>query len=85
VTVFLPARIKRAVARVPLPSRRCSNNATALSKGKRDSSKIVPLRSEKWALHARQKTMRMRWPLPLQPRKERFPFPRSLWSEQFLF
>src|SRR5215217_430845 len=55
------------------------------SSGSWAPSKTVPLRWEKDRLQVRQYTMRIRWPLPDQPRKYRLPPPRLPASGQSLF
>src|SRR4051794_36655906 len=58
---------------------------TTLSRGRRERSSGVALRSEKERLQVRQYTMRMRLPLPDQPRKYTFCAPRLPASAHSIF
>lgn len=83
--MFRPTLTRRLVLRTPQPSPKCSSTAMAFSSGKREFSSGVPLRSEKYLLHVRQKRQRMPRFLLLQPCHRRFPAPRFPWSGHSVF
>jgi len=78
VSSFTPT--SRPVLRIPTPSCTWARIDTTVACGVRALKKTVPLRSEKRALHVRQRSGRYCFSLPMRSHAVRFPAPRLPWS-----